>query len=107
MRMSEMTDADVPGGVVHELPDDLRAAILGGDRGEGDDGSPAVARSVLDLWEACTPLGRNEFICWVGDAKQARTRNRRIRRTCEELEEGKRRPCCWPGCKHRERTGRA
>lgn len=104
MPMSEVT---VSGGVVHELPDDLREAILGGDRGAGDDGSDAVARSVLDLWEACTPLGRNEFICWVGDAKQAKTRARRIRRTCEELEEGKRRPCCWPGCSHRERTGKA
>ena len=54
-----------------------------------------------------TPLGRNEFLCWVEDAKQDTTRERRIRRTQEELEEGKRRPCCWPGCKHRERTGKA
>ncbi len=74
MRMSEMTDADVSGGVVHEMPDDLRAAIPGGDRGEGNDGSPVVARSVFDLWEAGTPLGRNEFICWVEDARYARTR---------------------------------
>ena len=50
---------------------------------------------------------RNEFICWVEDAKQQATRDRRIRRTKEELEEGMRRPCCWPGCTHRERTGRA
>jgi len=48
----------------------------------------------------CTAL-----ICWVKDAKQEATRERRIRRTQEELEEGERRPCCWPGCKHRERTG--
>jgi hypothetical protein len=34
------------------------------------------------------------------------TRERRIRRTQEELEEGQRRPCCWPGCKHRERNGK-
>ena len=32
--------------------------------------------------------------------------NEELRKTQEELEEGKRRPCCWPGCKHRERTGR-
>ena len=25
--------------------------------------------------------------------------------TQEELEEGMRRPCCWPGCKHSERNG--
>src|ERR1700735_1608961 len=53
-----------------------------------------------------TPLARNEFICWVEDAKQRMTRERRIRRTKEELEEGQRRPCCWPGCNHRERTGK-
>jgi uncharacterized protein YdeI (YjbR/CyaY-like superfamily) len=83
----------VPGGVVHELPQDLRDALIG---------NPEV----LAKWEDITPLARNEFICWVTDAKQDKTRQRRIRRTQEELEEGKRRPCCWPGCKHRERTGR-
>jgi uncharacterized protein YdeI (YjbR/CyaY-like superfamily) len=80
-------------GVVHELPDDLRDALVA---------DPAV----LALWNDCTPLGRNEFLCWVGEAKQPATRARRIRRTCEELLEGKRRPCCWPGCAHRERTGK-
>ena len=49
---------------------------------------------------------QSEFICWVEDAKQQTTRERRIRRTQEELEGGQRRPCCWPGCKHRDRTGR-
>lgn len=53
------------------------------------------------------PFARNEFICWIEDAKQHVTRERRIRRTGEELEEGKRRPCCWPGCTHRERNGHA
>jgi uncharacterized protein YdeI (YjbR/CyaY-like superfamily) len=84
----------VPGGVVHKLPADLREALIA---------DPAA----LDAWKDITPLARNEFICWVGDAKQAVTRERRIRRTREELEEGLRRPCCWPGCPHRERTGRA
>jgi hypothetical protein len=55
----------------------------------------------LALWQDLTPLGRNEFICWVDDAKQPKTRQRRIERTCEELREGKRRPCCWSGCIHR------
>ena len=53
------------------------------------------------LWEELTPLGRNEFICWVEDAKQPATRQRRIQRTREELLEGKKRPCCWAGCIHR------
>ncbi|MCA1696443.1 MAG: YdeI/OmpD-associated family protein [Actinobacteria bacterium] len=80
-------------GVVHELPADLREARI-------------ANASALDAWKDITPLARNEFICWVEDAKQETTRERRIRRTQEELEEGQRRPCCWPGCKHRERTGR-
>jgi len=83
----------VPGGVVHELPSDLRKALL----------SNEVA---LEKWRDITPLARNEFICWVLDAKQKATREKRIRRTQEELEEGMRRPCCWPGCSHRERTGK-
>lgn len=53
------------------------------------------------LWEDITPLARNEFICWVEDAKQDKTRQRRIERTVEELLDGQRRPCCWVGCIHR------
>lgn len=75
-------------GTAHEAPSDLRSAI------EGD-------AALLALWQGLTPLGRNEFICWVLDAKQAATRARRILRTVKELREGKRRPCCWAGCIHR------
>jgi uncharacterized protein YdeI (YjbR/CyaY-like superfamily) len=82
----------VPGGVVHELPVDLREELR-------------ASAMALAAWRDITPLARNEFICWVEDAKQAVTRARRIRRTREELEEGQRRPCCWPGCKHRGRGG--
>jgi Bacteriocin-protection, YdeI or OmpD-Associated len=84
----------VCGGVVHKLPRDLRTALLANLTALGD-------------WNDITPLARNEFICWVEDAKQEATRARRIRRTLEELEDGLRRPCCWPGCAHRARTGRA
>jgi Bacteriocin-protection, YdeI or OmpD-Associated len=89
----DVARAKVAGGVVHELPSDLRAALV-------------ANPDALALWNDITPLGRNEFICWVDDAKQAVTRERRIRRTQEELAEGKRRPCCWPGCKHRVRNGK-
>ena len=75
-------------GTVHEANDDLQAAVRSDPR-------------TLALWEALTPLGRNEFICWVDDAKQAATGQRRIGRTCEALLEGKKRPCCWAGCIHR------
>ncbi len=55
-------------GTVHEAAADLQAAL------RADPG-------ILALWEGLTPLGRNEFICWVEDAKQATTRQRRIART--------------------------
>ena len=84
----------MPGGVVHELPADLQESLVANGK-------------ALAAWMDITPLARNEFICWVEDAKQVATRERRIRRTGEELEAGQRRPCCWPGCKHRERTGTA
>ena len=80
---------DFAEGTVHPAAGDMKAAI------RADAG-------VLALWQGLTPLGRNEFICWVEDAKQAATRERRIRRTIEEMQEGKRRPCCWPGCVHRD-----
>lgn len=79
---------DFPQGVVHKAGSDLEAAICSNPK-------------VLELWTDLTALARNEFICWVDDAKQAKTRLRRIERTSEELLEGKRRPCCWAGCIHR------
>ena len=76
------------GGLVHDMPDDLLDALI-------------ETKETISLWENLTPIGRNEFICWVEDAKQAKTRARRIRRTVEELLEGQKRPCCWVGCIHR------
>mgnify|MGYP002651136897 CR=1 FL=1 len=80
--------SDLLPGTVHALPADLAEALSA---------EPPLAA----LWQSLTPLGRNEFICWVEDAKQAATRARRILRAGEELREGKRRPCCWAGCIHR------
>ncbi|MEP6654165.1 MAG: YdeI/OmpD-associated family protein, partial [Myxococcales bacterium] len=90
---ASVTSKPVPGGVVHKLPVDLRTAL-------------SAHPTAIAVWRDITGLARNEFICWIEDAKQEITRKRRIRRTLEELqevEEGQRRPCCWPGCKHRER----
>jgi hypothetical protein len=79
---------DLPGGTVHPLVPDLAAALA------ADPAAP-------ELWQGLTPLGRNEFICWVEDAKRPATRQRRIARAVEELREGKGRPCCLAGCIHR------
>ena len=82
----------IPSGVVHLVPADL-SAILVDDLG------------LLRLWADLTPLARNEWICWIEDAKKSETRIKRIVRLQADLRSGKRRPCCWPGCSHRERNG--
>lgn len=83
-----MVKKALSGGTVHALPADLRKALL-------------ADKKVHALWQDITPLARNEYICWVENCKMVDTRKRRIKRTCEELLEGKRRPCCWVGCIHR------
>jgi uncharacterized protein YdeI (YjbR/CyaY-like superfamily) len=50
------------------VPVDLRKALI-------------VNDAALDVWKDITPLARNEFICWVEDARQETTRERRIRRS--------------------------
>jgi hypothetical protein len=75
-------------GTVHAVSEDVAAALR-------------ADANLLTCWEALTPLGRNEFLCWIEDAKQPATRACRIARMSEELRAGKRRPCCWAGCIHR------
>lgn len=75
-------------GVAHKLPKDLEAKLLS-------------YKNIPDTWNNLTPLARNEWICWVTSAVKPETREKRTRRTIEELMKGKRRPCCWAGCVHR------
>src|SRR5688572_7486547 len=83
-----MFKTNVSDGVAHKMPADLKKALL-------------AKRGALDAWESLTPLARNEWICWNVTVKQADTRKNHIQRTVTELQEGKRRPCCWIGCIHR------
>jgi uncharacterized protein YdeI (YjbR/CyaY-like superfamily) len=85
---STIEEREIPGGVVHDLPDDLKDAVM----------RDSVA---LSTWLDITPLARNEWICWIESAKKDETRRKRIAWGCESLSDGKRRPCCWPGCPHR------
>ncbi len=80
---------------MHELPDDLALAL-----------ALAAHKTAKAAWLDITELTWNEFICWVTPAKQQVTEEPRIGRAVEKLVEGKRRPCCWPGCPHRERDGK-
>jgi uncharacterized protein YdeI (YjbR/CyaY-like superfamily) len=75
-------------GPVHRMPADLKNAL----------DADALARTA---WVDVTPLARNEWICWVTSAKKAETRQRRIAAGLDKLRKGMRRPCCWPGCRHR------
>jgi uncharacterized protein YdeI (YjbR/CyaY-like superfamily) len=81
-------DTQIPGGVVHDLPTQLEDALKR---------DPAA----LATWQDITPLARNEWICWIQSAKKAETRAKRLDWGCSNLRDGKRRPCCWPGCPHR------
>jgi len=83
-----MTTDTVTGGTVHAIPTDLREALV----------AVPAARAA---WEDLTPLARNEWICWNISVKQSSTRKQHVERTVTELQEGKRRPCCWIGCIHR------
>lgn len=83
-----MNSKTISGGTVHKMPSDLENALV-------------ASPKTLKFWEGLTPLARNEWICWNISVKQSATRKDHIRRTVEEIQEGKRRPCCWIGCIHR------
>ena len=72
---------------VHGVPKDLHAAL--------------ATSGAEEAWKNLTPLGRNEWICWVISVKKQETRDNHIQRLCAEIKEGKRRPCCFAGCIHR------
>ena len=78
----------IENGVVHNVPLDLKKALTSN-------------LKILEKWNNLTPLGRNEWICWVISVKKEETRKNHISRLCKEITQGKRRPCCWPGCSHR------
>ena len=86
--LTQPTRHTLSSGVVHEVPDDLRTALL----------ADSAAR---EAWEDITPLDRNEWICWTISVKKPETRIQHVARVCSELKEGIRRPCCWAGCHHR------
>ncbi len=83
-----MAPKDISGGVVHDVPDDLRKTL-------------ASDAEALAAWEDLTPLARNEWICWTISVKKPETRQEHVERVRTELKEGMRRPCCWYCCVHR------
>ena len=73
---------------LHEVPDDIQNIL---DRNT----------DILAKWDTLTQLAQNEWICWITIPKKLETREKRLVRFWEGLLAGKKRPCCWPGCPHR------
>lgn len=65
-----------------EVPADLEAALV------------SAPDSYL-TWKSTTSIARLDWIHWVVSAKQAKTREKRIRDACEMLAKGKKRVCCF------------
>lgn len=72
----------------HPIPENLKNILL-------------ENSELLEKWNALTPIARNEWICWITIPKQEKTKQERLKRLQEDILSGQRRPCCWPGCPHR------
>jgi len=83
-----MAKQDISTGTAHKVPADLQKTLVS---------DPEV----FAKWNTLTPIQRNEWICWATIVKKPETRSEHIKRMVTELKEGKRQPCCWPGCPHR------
>ena len=71
-----MTDSG-PGGpkrMRYPMPDDVREALL--DRG------------LMDAYNARPPYQRNDYLWWIADAKQEKTREKRLNQMLRELARG-------------------
>lgn len=86
--VSESKTKKISSGVAHRVPTDLRKVLV-------------ASPKMLLAWESLTPLARNEWICWITSVKKLETRKQHLKRAEGDLINGKRRPCCWPGCPHR------
>jgi hypothetical protein len=75
-------------GILHELPEDVEKLL-------------SANIELLTRWNSLTPIQRNEWICWITIVKKEVTRVAHIQQMMEQLQQGERQPCCWPGCPHR------
>lgn len=54
-----MAPEEIATGVVHDVPDDLKEALIS-------------HPDVLEKWNRLTPIARNEWICWVTIVKKSK-----------------------------------
>lgn len=88
-----MPTQNILSGVVHEVPHDLENVLL-------------ANSSLLEKRNNLTPLARNEWICRVTIVKKDETRYEHLVRLQEDILGGKKRPCCRPGCPHRNNNAK-
>ncbi|HRP90308.1 MAG TPA: YdeI/OmpD-associated family protein [Edaphocola sp.] len=74
--------------ILHQIPEDIKATL-----------SKDIA--LVEIWNKLTPIQRNEWICWVSLVVLEKTREEHLERMVADLYDGKKKPCCWPGCPHR------
>lgn len=84
---------EILSGTIHELPNDMRELL-------------SKSQILLEKWDNLTPLSRNEWICRVTIPKKEETRINHLKRLCEDLSNGKKRPCCWPWCPHHRESAK-
>lgn len=75
-------------GICHRVTQDIREILRSDEK-------------LLEKWNSLTPIARNEWICWVTIVKQEKTRKEHLKRLKSDILKGHKRPCCWPGCPHR------
>jgi uncharacterized protein YdeI (YjbR/CyaY-like superfamily) len=88
-----MPKVKLESGTIHEVPLDLENTLTS-------------SSQLVEIWNNLTPLARNEWICRVTSPKKDETRVKRIALGKVQLLEGKKRPCCWPGCPHHRESAK-
>lgn len=66
-----------------QVPPDFRKALA------------AAPKAAQEAWKSITPLARRDWIQFMTSGKRAETRTLRIKKSCDMLAGGKRRPCCF------------
>lgn len=88
MKKNSFTDIDIKKAALHPIPDAIKEILLSHEL-------------LLKKWNLLTDVARNEWICWINSAKKTETQQKRIKRFQDDILSNKKRPCCWPGCPHR------
>ena len=88
-----MKDTEIIAWTIHEMPEDVRVVL----QNHSD---------IRKKREELTSLARNEWICWITIVKKQETREKHIQRLQVDLMNGKKRPCCRPGCPHHRESAK-